>query len=688
MLNFRKRIILSVSLLFIAAGQAVGRQADSVAVILERDLEQATENLDPDDPDSDPESFLVYLQELAANPVNINRARMDDLLLIPGMNFRYASAIITYRNDHAPFESIEDLTEVPGLDGTVVRSMLPYLTIGSRREQRRDLYFNKRFWLNDPKSEFISRYRTVIQKQDGYIRPDSLGGFTGSPVHYYQRFRFSTSKLSLNVTQEKDPGEKLSGIRSFDYTSWHVAVQKTGMLQRVVIGDYSLSFGQGLLFWTGGSFGKSRDVVRSVSKNERGIRPYGSAGEASGFRGIAFTLGNRFQLTGFYSHRKRTATERDSLTIRFPVTSGYHRTLNEQHRKNNVSQTTAGGRLRYQSDIAHAGVTGYINTFSRFVEPGDLPYQRHRFSGRKLSGFSADGGILLRNVYFFAEGAVTSQGGTGLIAGAEKSLGPSTDAVLLYRRYDPALQTLFGGSFAEQSSYPSNEHGFYTGVSHSFGTLLKIRAYADIFRFPAPRFLTSRPTSGTDYLFQIEVNPHRKLHFYLLARSKTRESEFSSSDPFGREIKVPGNQSRQSIRIQAEWSPFNFIRTRTRIEQMNAETPEGTVSRGVLFFQDLRLIPDPRVKLDLRVTLFRTEDYESRVYQFENDLLYVMSNTMLYGNGIRYYALLQVKTFSRLDLYAKLSTTVYSDRTEISSGNLRIPGNRRSDAGIQVRFRI
>ena len=150
---------------------------DSVAVILERDLVQATENLDPDDPDSDPESFLMYLQELAENPVNINRAEMDDLILIPGMNFRYASAIITFRNVHAPFESIEDLSEIPGIDVVVLHSMLPYMTIGSRREQRMDLYLNKRFWLNDPKSEFISRYRTVIQKQDGYIRPDSLGGF-------------------------------------------------------------------------------------------------------------------------------------------------------------------------------------------------------------------------------------------------------------------------------------------------------------------------------------------------------------------------------------------------------------------------------------------------------------------------------------------------------------------------------
>ncbi|WP_158278560.1 ComEA family DNA-binding protein [Rhodohalobacter mucosus] len=657
-------------------------------VNLERDLEKAVENLEPDDPDSDPEYILTYLQELAANPVNINRADLDELLLIPGLNFRLASAIVTYRLENAPFESAADLIRVPGLGKATVKSLHPYITAGSRQEQARDLYLNRKYWLNNLRGEMISRYRSILQKQDGYIRPDSLGGFRGGPVHYYQRFKFTSSKLSLNITQEKDPGEAVTGIGGFDYSSWHIAVQQAGQLQSLVIGDYSLSFGQGLLLWTGGSFGKSRDVVKSVSRNERGVRPYGSAAEAAGFRGVAFTYGNRLQISGFYSNRKRTASVRDSVHIRFPGASGYHRTISELSRRHNLTQKTTGGRLRYRFRNGHAGITGYTNHFSRPVDPGNLSYQQYRFSGHRLTGISADAGLLIRGSYLFTEGAFTSHGGKGLLIGLEQNLGPKTDAVVLFRRYEQDLQSIFGGAFGEQSGLTSNEYGFYSGLIHKIGSFLELRAYGDIYHFPAPRFRTSRPTSGSDYMLHADLVPHRKLFISVLARVKGRQSEYYARDDYGRDVRILGTAARQIARIQTEWTPTGFLRTRTRLERVRAETPEGVYSRGILFFQDLRLVPDRRVKLDMRITLFRTDDYQSRVYQFENDLLYVMSNTMLYGRGVRYYALLNLRTFSMLDIYAKVSTTVYSDRSEISSGNLRISGNRRSDAGIQVRLRL
>lgn len=687
-MTIKPYLLLILSILYVIPLSSLARQSDSVIVNLERDLEKAIENVDPDDSESDPEYILSYLQELAANPVNINRAGVDELLLIPGLNFRLASAIVSYRSENAPFESAEDLVRVHGLGESTLSSLRPYITAGSRQEQARDLYLSRRYWLNNSGGELISRYRTILQKQDGYVRPDSLGGFRGSPVHYYQRFKFTSSKLSLNVTQEKDPGETLTGISGFDYSSWHIAVKQAGRLQSLVIGDYSLSFGQGLLLWTGGAFGKSRDVVRAVSRNERGVRPYGSAAEAAGFRGVAFTYGNRFQLSGFYSNRKRTASVRDSIHVRFPTASGYHRTVSEKSRRHNLQQKTVGGRLRYRFKEGHAGITGYVNNFSRPVEPGDLPYQQYRFRGSGLTGVAADAGLLFNGAYFFAEGAFTSHGGAGMLAGLEQNLGMQTDAVVLYRRYEHDLQSIFGGSFGEQSGFPSNENGFYTGLAHTFGSILKLSAYVDTYHFPAPRFQTSRPTSGSDYMFQADLIPRRNLLIYILARFKNRQSEYSVQDEFGREVRVPGSTARRGIRIQAEWTPAGIIRTRTRIEQVQTEAPDGFSSRGILFFQDIRVIPDRRLKLDMRITFFRTDDYQSRVYQFENDLLYVMSNTMLYGKGMRYYAVLNLKTFSRLDIYAKVSTTLYRDRSEISSGNLRISGNRRSDAGVQVRLRL
>src|SRR5690625_6233347 len=69
----------------------------------------------------------------------------------------------------------------------------------------------------------------------------------GSAVRYYQRIRYRSNHLSLNLTQEKDPGEPLSGLAGFDFNSLHFAVEDAGNLQMLVVGDYSLAFGQGLI---------------------------------------------------------------------------------------------------------------------------------------------------------------------------------------------------------------------------------------------------------------------------------------------------------------------------------------------------------------------------------------------------------------------------------------------------------
>jgi hypothetical protein len=50
--------------------------------------------------------------------------------------------------------------------------------------------------------------------------------------------------------------------------------------------------------------------------------------------------------------------------------------------------------------------------------------------------------------------------------------------------------------------------------------------------------------------------------------------------------------------------------------------------------------------------------------------------------------LINYSASSWLDFWLKLSTTVYQNRDVISSGNLQIDGNRKSDIGIQARVRF
>jgi competence ComEA-like helix-hairpin-helix protein len=686
--EYLKFIFLTVSLIGTSAIPVTAQQQDTTRTKVERDIERAVEEIDPEDSDTDPELLAEFLEELAANPININRAETGELLQIPGLSFRQAQNIVLYRSSESPYRTIADLMNVPGIGRVTYNRIRPYVTIGSGAERMRDLYLSPRYWIGNGRFEGFSRFQQVLQEQQGYQRPDSLGGFTGSPVKYTQRFRYRSNQLSLNLTQDKDPGETLKGPGDFDFTSWHIALLNNGRLQTLVVGDYSLAFGQGLLIWNGGAFGKGSDAVRGVGKNERGIRPFTSTSQATGFSGVAATYGKRLQFTGFYSNRKRTASEIDETHVRFPTQSGYHRTISELDRKNNLGQETYGGRIRAQMPFGFLGVSALHNRFDRPVLRGTQPYQLYSFDGQEKTGFSADFRILAGPALVFGEGVYTDNGGYGVITGSELLLNDGTTAVISYRFYHSRLQSLFGSGFGEQSGSPRNEEGFYIGLSHSFSSKININTYFDHFRFPAARFQQRQPTTGYDWMAHLEYSPLNTLHLYVRIRFKIREQEFSSSDELGREIRLLGEEQRANTRLQAEYRVLPAIRLRTRFDLVRTKVAGGEESLGYLLFQDLRFYPATRLRVDARVTLFDTDDFNSRVYQFENDLLYLLSNTMLFNRGQRMYMVLNYKASDRLEFWFKISTTVYENRNIIGSGNTLISGNRRSDIGLQVRLRL
>jgi competence protein ComEA len=47
--------------------------------------------------------------------VHINKAGVDELQALPGVGPVLADRIVTYRDEHGPFKSIEDLLDVPGI---------------------------------------------------------------------------------------------------------------------------------------------------------------------------------------------------------------------------------------------------------------------------------------------------------------------------------------------------------------------------------------------------------------------------------------------------------------------------------------------------------------------------------------------------------------------------------------------
>jgi hypothetical protein len=87
------------------------------------------------------------------------------------------------------------------------------------------------------------------------------------------------------------------------------------------------------------------------------------------------------------------------------------------------------------------------------------------------------------------------------------------------------------------------------------------------------------------------------------------------------------------------------------------------------------------------LTAFRS-DYATRLYGYEQGLLYGYNYQTYYGTGLRGYLLVQYshKSTPRLTATAKLGETKYLDREAIGSGASLIGASHREDIQLQVRY--
>lgn len=89
-----------------------------------------------------------------------------------------------------------------------------------------------------------------------------------------------------------------------------------------------------------------------------------------------------------------------------------------------------------------------------------------------------------------------------------------------------------------------------------------------------------------------------------------------------------------------------------------------------------------------RIALFDTDDYDTRLYAFENNVLWTFSIPAFSGQGMRYYLLAQYQITSQITTYIRYSRTSYTDREVISSGLQEIDGSTQSETTLLLRYML
>lgn len=608
--------------------------------------------------ESDAQQYLEDLDNFRARPLDLNYAEKEELQALRFLNELQIENLLAYRRQFGTFLNEYELQAIPGWDLTDIRLTLQFAVVRSSLDLRNVKIING---LYQGENEVLMRW--------GRQNPQNTTGMVeGLPNRWALRYRHTfDNRLRFGFTAENDAGEALfakSNPHGFDFYSAHLFVQNLNRrVKAIALGDYSASFGQGLLLQTGFSPGKSAETV-SVTRSGRKLNGYRSFGEAFFFRGAAatFALGKNWEMTALYSNRQRDGNVLlpDTIDQEFPEiafsalqTSGLHRTASEIEDENSIRENVGGISVSYIMKSAQISANGLYIAYDKPLTPSFAAYRQFVFRGSQLSAASVDYNWRRRNWLGFGETARSDNGAIASINGLLLTPDPHVTLSAVHRAFPKDYQSIYASPFAETSG-AANENGLYIGADIRWIRRWQLNVYADVWRHPWLRFGVSAPSQGREFLARVLWTKSKTFSAYAYWKSETKER-----DGNGEGVAGLLENRRDQFRLHAIYKVASGLEMRSRMEWTFYTVKGFSPTHGFIAYQEAVFKPlGFPVSGTLRYSIYDTDNFDTRAYAYESDLFSAFSVPVFSGRGSRYYINLSWRVNKWLRLESRVEQTL------------------------------
>jgi hypothetical protein len=353
--------------------------------------------------------------------------------------------------------------------------------------------------------------------------------------------------------------------------------------------------------------------------------------------------------------------------------------------KNAVKVFATGGNIQLRNRSLQIGLNGIYHSFSIPFRSSGEAYDLFALSGKNWFNASIDYAYSYSNFHMYGEMALDKNFNSAIMHGLLASLDPSVDIALVYRRISSAYQAVAGNAFTENTQ-PVNENGFYSGISFRPAYGWRIDAYVDFFRFPWLRFRVDAPSHGYDYMLQVTYVPDKQTEIYSRFRLEEKDMNQPGAE---RILPIVEPVRRRNWRTHISFQPAKEWNLACRVDILWYRASANKT--GFLCFHDIQYNPAGQPwKMALRLQYFESDDYDTRLYAFENSVMYNLSLPAFFNRGIRWYGTVQYKAhFQKLVsciLGFNISRSMYAGGTAIGSGQDELPGTRKTEMRLQAIF--
>lgn len=655
-------------------------------------LERYIENTEDE---VDMQQFIAELTHYIETPLNLNKASASELFQAVFLTPLQAMEILKHRQQYGDFISIYELQVLDRFDVNDIQAMLPFVSLKDARER-----FNLRKLWSNGEHMLLSLAEIKTPQSLGFAMGDSgISRYMGSNIYNNLRYRFNAGRqLQFGFNAENDAGEPFlkGNTLGYDYVSAYLGIKNLGAIENLQIGDFQANFGQGLTLSNGLAFGKS-SIITQTKRSFNGFDTYRSLRENAFLRGCATILALGKWRVGVFASSKQIdanglATDTSYTPVEFSSIQeegGFHRTANELADKDALRDQQFGLFTEFNHTLGKIGFVGTYRKFGGTITPAEQLYNQFRFNGDhyRKGGMYYD--FYWNNINLFGEISTQDfEKQTAQTHGALIALGQKFSLTCLFRDYERGFIQYQTNGFGEGGN-TQNEKGFYTGFDFKINQAWKILGYYDVFRNPWIGFRTSSPANGDDLWLEIEYKPSRAFSVYYRYRTETKLRNFESDENLN-EVR---SFTLTRHRIHASYQLTQALSIRTRAE-WNVFTSALEKSYGSLFFQDIRYKPFGKpLQLIGRFALANIDDFNNRIYAFENVPLYDYPLYMHSRTGFRSYLMMRYMPTKNLNFWLRFAHNedhipldALQQEIQTGSGLEQRSGNSQQTITLQIRY--
>lgn len=618
---------------------------------LSESIKNIAEDLAADDTDPNAViSFTDILHEIEENPVRINSANKDEISRLFFLSDFQVKALVDYVSASGPIVSVFEISNIPGFDKETALMISHFTTLEAQ-----------------PQNPSGPLRNTLISNFS--IKPGSSDSSTlGSDWKILNRYKFSTGGITGGFTTEKDPGEKMfTGTPKLpDFFSGYLSYSSHRVIKKIVIGDFSARFGQGSNINTGMRRRISMTSPGYMSASDE-IKPYTSSAETKFFRGIATELEfHNLEIFMLLSKNYLDATLSSSTglsndCIKTFYDEGIHNNPSLLNKKHNVSVLSYAVDLAYDFSKIKFGITCSGNTFSLPVKPDfSDPEKIYDSEGTRNILYSVYYNTFIKKILLYGELTLNDSKKHAVIQGISMRPSDRLSINFLIRCYSSGLSSYYGQG-PGISSKSSNENGLLGNFTFEAFKHFFISGGYDVREYPWIRYRCKAPSDGTTSEFKFMYIPSENLA--IDATCHFVKSMIDNDDLLA--IRKQDQKITRNFKINVKYKINKNLGFGSRMDYMRV-SPSG--STGFSLCQDVNIIfSGIPLTIWVRYCIFDTTDWDSRIYIFENDLLYSFSIPALYGEGTRNYVMAKWEIGKIAEVRVKYGLT--SSLTDISVKN-------------------